>query len=106
MNEVSPIDRAKRIARETLAGEHDILQACRDLAALRLSLLHLPEDALDAFIAVSSEVDDLPLGAEREHWAPDVLRAQDAEAEEYRERIRPRVYEALRELIEVLDAAG
>lgn len=86
-----------------LAGKQDLLLACRDLAALRARLPCLPENALDTFIAVASEVDDLPIGSERKHWAADALKGKDAEAQEYRERVRDTVTDALQKLLTVLE---
>jgi hypothetical protein len=40
------------------------------------------------FLAVTSETDDLPLGADRVNWDEDVLRGKDAEARAYEESLR------------------
>lgn len=90
---------AAGIAQRTLDGRYDLLLACRDLAALRLQLSNVPEDVMDTFVAVSSEVDALPIGDERQHWSPEALRKKDAQAENYRVRVREVVNEALQELL-------
>jgi hypothetical protein len=91
--------RAKEIAQRTLGGEHDLLLACRDLADLRARLPQLPADLLDTFVAISSEVDDLPIGCEREYWEANALAEKDREADDYRRMVAERVMEALRQLL-------
>jgi hypothetical protein len=103
VNDPELVERARQIAKGALAEKQDLLVACRDLAALRGRLPCLPEDALDTFIAVASEVNDLPIGSEREHWARDVLKVKDAEAQEYRERVRSAVTDALERILSVLE---
>jgi hypothetical protein len=58
---------------------------------------------IDTILSVASEVDDLPIGAEREHWAAEALRSKDIEAEDYRERVRGVVTEALHQLLVAID---
>jgi len=106
VNDPESLERARQIAKRALNGKHDLLLACRDLAALRAQLPALPEDALDTFVAVASEVDDLPIGSERQHWAADALKRKDAEAQEYRERVRGAVTDALQKLLTVLESAA
>lgn len=86
----------------TLSGELDPLQACRDMVALRVGLPNVPESVMDTFIAVASEVDDLPLGGERAEWSPDALKAKDAEAVDYRARVETVVRAAMKELVVAL----
>jgi hypothetical protein len=45
-----------------------------------------PED-FNFLVGVSSECDELPLGDERQHWAPESLREKDLQANEYEARI-------------------
>ena len=103
VNDPNAVERARELARGTLAGELDPLLACRDLAALRTRLAGVPEGAMDTFIAVASEVDDLPIGSDRQYWAPAALSAKDAEAADYRTRVKDVVLAAMKEL---LDAVG
>ena len=95
---------AKEIARKTLEGKYDLLLACRDLANLRAELSDVDDDIIDTFIGVASEIDDLPIGGERERWSADALHLKDIEAEAYRERIKSIVEEALRRLLSLLES--
>jgi hypothetical protein len=104
VNDPESLEQARQIAANALDGKQDLLVACRDLAALRARLPCLPQDALDTFVGVASEIDDLPIGSERKAWAADVLKIKDAEALEYRERVGQVVTVALRKLLVVLDA--
>lgn len=106
VNDPESLERARQIAKGALAGKRDLLLACRDLAALRARLSCLPESALDTFIAVASEVDDLPIGSERKLWAADALKGKEAEAQEYRNQVRGAVTDALQELIAILENEG
>lgn len=96
---VPPMERAKEIARRVLGDGYDPLLACRDLAQLRERLPGVGDEIMDTFIGVASEVDDLPIGPEREHWAAEALKAKDVEAADYRERVRAVVEESLRGLL-------
>ena len=94
-DESSPTERAQEIARRTLDGGYDPLLACRDLAGLRGRLPGVADEIMNTFVGVASEVDDLPIGAEREHWSAEALRSKDIEAADYRERVKGAVEEAL-----------
>jgi hypothetical protein len=98
----SSADRAIEVARRTLEGEYDLVLACRDLAGLRRRLPDVADEIMNIFVGVASEVDELPIGVERKHWATDALIAKDAEAADYRERVRGTVVEALQELLAAL----
>lgn len=93
------IERASRIAQEVLAGTYDPLLACRELVDVRSALPPLPDDLMDIFVTVDSEIDGWPLGDERAHWAPDSLRAKDLVAGDYRTRVGPVVLDAARRLL-------
>ena len=54
---------------------------------------------MDIFVGIASEVDDLPLGSEREAWAVAASKSKDAEAADYRERVRAVVEASLRRLL-------
>ena len=95
-------ERAKRIARETLDGNYDLLLACRELADLRERLPSIPEAVMDIFVGVDSEADGLPIGSERQYWAPDALQLKDRQAANYRERVRGVVTDALQTLLGAL----
>lgn len=96
---MSPAERARDIAYRVLEGGYDLLAACRELAQLRPCLPEISDEIMDAFIGVASEVDDLPLGLERERWAAEKLSVVDDEAAIYRERVRPMIEESLQELL-------
>lgn len=98
--------RAVEVAKRTLNGEYDLLLACRDLADLRTHLHGVPDDVVSTFVGVASEVDGLPIGAERRNWSLDALRANDVEADRYRQQVRGAVTEALRRLLDSLQSAS
>lgn len=91
--------RAAAVANRALHGEYDLLLACRDLASLRSHLQGVPENVLDTFVGVASEIDDLPVGAERRNWSLDALKGHDVETSRYREEVRDVVTDALRQLL-------
>jgi hypothetical protein len=49
------------------------------------------EDALLSFVGVASEVDDLPIGSEREFWNPNALAIKDRQLAEYESRIKEQI---------------
>lgn len=98
--------RATDAARRALAGEYDLLLACRDLASLRVHLLDVPEDVIDIFVGVASEIDDLPVGGERRNWSLGALVANDVATNRYREQVREVVTEALRRLLTSIGESG
>jgi hypothetical protein len=77
------------------SGEFGLLLAVREIHGILWELADLekkPESADVLFLkGVSSECDDLPLGSERQYWAPDSLREKDARAADYEARIRDKV---------------
>jgi len=91
--------RAADVANRVLQGEYDLLLACRDLASLRLHLRGVPDNVLETFVGVASEIDDLPVGAERRNWSLDALKGNDVETNRYREQVRDVVTDALRQLL-------
>lgn len=96
---MSPKERARQVAHRVLGEGYDPLLACRDLVHLRARLPEIPDDIMDIFVGIASEVDDLPLGSEREDWAVAALKSKDAEAADYRERVRAVVEASLRRLL-------
>jgi hypothetical protein len=92
-------ERAKEIALRSIDGNYDLLLACRDLARLRDGMPCVPDDLMDVFIGVASEIDGLPIGAEREHWAAEPLRLKDILVTTYREQVTDGVMKALRALV-------
>jgi|ERR1700678_1584424 hypothetical protein len=83
------------LIRQAQNGEIGLLLAVREAQIIRRELAELqkrPESADLLFLTgVSSESDELPLGSERQYWAPDSLREKDAKAHAYEERIREKV---------------
>ena len=87
------------IARKAMNGEISLLLAVRQIN----SALHgLPErerkirnEDFIFFKAVSSECDELPLGTERQYWAPESLREKDLLAQSYEQKIREDILSAL-----------
>jgi hypothetical protein len=73
-------------------GDIGLLLAVREIHGILWELPDLetkPESADVLFLkGVSSECDDLPLGSERQYWAPEALREKDALAASYETRIR------------------
>jgi hypothetical protein len=96
------IERARQIAKMVLGGEYDPLLACRELADIRRELSSVADEVMDVFVAVDSEVDDLPIGLERAHWKRELLLVKDLQAAKYRDQVRRQVEEALRRLLEVI----
>jgi hypothetical protein len=106
LNDVSAVQCAREIALRALARNYDLLLACRDLSGLRGRLPDAAGNVMDVFIGVASEVDSLPIGAERSQWATESLKAKDAEADDYRDRVREVVIQALQELLVALGGRG
>src|SRR5690554_4133175 len=98
------IELALGIARSTLAGEVDPLIACREIASMRSRLWGVPDGVMDVFIGVASEVDDLPLGIERDYWSQDSLRDRDVEASDYRSRVEDVVLSAMRYFVSFFES--
>ena len=66
--------RSVEIASGILAGQVPVLEGCHSLAALRWEVEVDDRDPdFLTFVMISSEIDALPIGAVRAHWAPDAL---------------------------------
>ena len=81
-------NRAKEVARLTVAGKHDVLLACREIADLKDQLTDVPSEIMDTFIGVASEIDGLPVGEERKHWSAEALMKKDEQLNNYRNRVK------------------
>jgi hypothetical protein len=101
-NDPFALKRAAEIARQALSGEYDLLLACRDLASMQAQLSGVPSDLVNTFVGVASEVDELPIGAERRYWSAGALTKNDSEANRYRDQVKGVVTEALRGMLLVL----
>jgi hypothetical protein len=80
------------LVRQAQTGEVGLLLAVREIRAILRDLADLekkPESADLLFLTgVWSQCDHLPLGSERQYWAPDSLREKDAEAASYTAQVR------------------
>ena|SRR5713101_6334763 len=78
--------RVARMASDALNGQLDILEAARQIAALR-SELEVSEDDPDlmAFVVIQSETETLPIGVEASHWAEEALLRKAPEVARARE---------------------
>ena len=99
------IERARQIAKSVLAGQYDPLLACRELTDMREELSDVADEVMYVFRGVASEVDGLPIGPERMHWATEALRLKDPGAAEYRALVRSQVEESLKSLLDAIDPA-
>ncbi len=89
------------VAAGMVEGEIDLLEGCRAIVRLRGSLSD-PEQSdpdLLVFVAVESEVDDMPFGLARQHWAPEALVEKDRQKAEYLGAARQDILRACRVLI-------
>jgi hypothetical protein len=73
-------------------------------ARLLFYSFHQLEDDIDPetwrFITgVHSESDALPIGPDRQHWAPAALREKDKIADDYEQRVRDRLIRVAKELV-------
>jgi hypothetical protein len=66
--------RMAELLRSMLNGDLSFIEGSRDLWRLA-KYANLPEDDEDvtAFLAIDSETDALPVGRDRQHWAPEAL---------------------------------
>ena len=92
--------RAKMVelARRMLSGETDLFEGARTMAALGRNLTEaegLDSDVL-TFVAVDSELDDIPFGDARQRWAPDALKEKDRQRDDYLVKARPALEQACR----------
>lgn len=88
-------------ARKILAGSIDLLTGARRIVNVSRGL---PEPELShsdvlTFVAVDSELDDVPIGSARNLWAPEALTEKDRRRDEYLARAREAVEEACRGII-------
>lgn len=97
------IERARQIAKRVLGGQYDPLLACREITDIRDQLPAIADEVMDVFVAVSSEVDGLPIGPERTHWSAESLRVKDLEAANYRAQVCSQVAEALQGLLDATE---
>ena len=89
------------IARAMLAGEVDLLAGTRQIARLSrgLSEPDLSDPDVFTFVAVDSDLDDIPMGSARGMWDPNALAEKDRERDEYLGRAKESIERACRGLI-------
>lgn len=106
MDDPESVASAIEIADSALSDERDILVACQKLVSLRSNLSSISDEIFDTFEGVASEVDDLPLGGDRQYWNDKIFTIKDSEAEDYRKQVRSVVREALLRLLDSLRMRG
>jgi hypothetical protein len=93
------------IVRAVLSGHISTFAGCSAIAGVAFPLdepeLNL---ILRTFEVVAGETDEFPTGETRKLWHPELLKAKDAEATDYENRIRSEVQNACRQLKECLEA--
>jgi hypothetical protein len=95
----TPLEHAQKIAQQALDGELHMFAACIELARLKPFLQNVPTEVSDVFRYIDSEIDDLPIGKEREHWNAAALAEKDKQIEEYLIRVRTDLEWAIRQIV-------
>jgi hypothetical protein len=92
--------RIAAVAADMVAGRTDLLPGCRQIVDLRSRLpkADLTDADLIEVVAVESELDDIPTGPARAHWAPEALAEKDAQAAAYLEKSKAGILRACRAL--------
>jgi len=90
-----------QLAARMLSGEVDILVGSRRMADLgrRLSLTDPAAPEVATFVAIDSELDDLPMGAVRGRWAAEALAEADGRRDAYLGQIRALIENACRVIL-------
>ena len=71
------------LARAVAGGESGLIDGARKLCALGYALgIDVDDPDFRTLVALDSETDALPVGSERENWAPNALLGKDAEIRE------------------------
>lgn len=86
------------MVQQAVNGTVGLLLAVREINAALHELPELEKRVREAdflfLTGVSSECDGLPLGTERQYWAPDSLQEKDLQAQSYEREIREEVLSA------------
>lgn len=81
-----------QLVQQAIDGSVGLLLAVRGINSALHELPELEKRVRETdflfLTGVSSECDELPLGDERQHWAPDSLREKDQLAQAFEQRIR------------------
>ena len=98
------LERRQRIvetAQAVLDGQLGLLEGCHRLASLSYTVdPHMEDKELLSMVGIASQTDHLPIGAWRREWAPEALRAKDAEMAENEDYFRESALESCRALVE------
>jgi hypothetical protein len=89
------------VASSMLDGPMDLLEGCRTIVRLRgnLSDPDLYDPDLLFLVAVESELDDVPVGTARQHWAPEALAEKDEKKSRYLATAQEEIQRSCRALI-------
>ena len=84
------------IAEDLLAGRRDVLEACRRIAALRFQLPDALANDPDVmvFVAIDSELDDVPGADEAAAWREGAREQKKREADAYLAEVMPQILAA------------
>ena len=92
---------AVEIASGILSGDVPMLEGCHALAGLRWQVeLDDRDPDFFTFAMISSEIDHLPVGSVRQHWAPDALNRLQPEIESAIAWATPQAIPACKSIIE------
>jgi hypothetical protein len=112
MNEPSQISTVEEqrkamvlVARRIFDGSTGIVAGARELTRLRFPSRAETDKDILYFVGIDSESDHLPLGAVRQHWNTEALKAKDAELQAYEALVRDRAFVACQNLIARYDHA-
>jgi hypothetical protein len=85
-----------------LDSQRDLLEGCRRIVRYRagLSKPDLSDDDLMFMVGVESELDDVPTGPARPHWAPEALAEKDRKARDYIARVKDELLKACQALVQ------
>ncbi|EAZ90476.1 DUF2489 domain-containing protein [Crocosphaera chwakensis] len=99
-------------AKKMIENKIDLIEGCRRIDDLKYELdfrdqsLDTDDDFDDAFLTfkgVTSETDDIPIGeAMRNTWHPDSLARLDVKKEEYLAKVKNRILDDCRQIIDIL----
>jgi hypothetical protein len=97
------------MVQQAVNGTVGLLLAVREINAALHELPELEKRVREAdflfLTGVSSECDGLPLGTERQYWAPDSLQEKDLQAQSYERKIREEVLSAFARIADHLKQA-
>lgn len=91
-------NKIKSILEKCMDNSYDIFLGCRYIYDNKHNLKDIPDEIMDVFSAIASEVDDLPIGNEKIYWDPDILKKKNIEIENYRDQVKEIVLESMKKL--------